>query len=312
MKSFLHLIDKDGTTQKMGPALRCLAPSDSPELAEICRQSLDIPRYQATILGVSAVDAIQSGCYPNANGTQVDWQHLVAHARSRKISLPPDHPLPVFDTRRHSSTTTVQVANETSMVAARRLVDQGDKPLVLNFANGIHPGGGFLHGARAQEECLCRSSALFATLVGDPMYESHRRRPVSDSSNWCILSPQVPFFRNDRGEALAEPWLMDVITCAAPYAPKVGREMSRKLLKARIHRVLSIAQAFGYQSLVLGAWGCGAFGNAPYDTACDFRTALEEPFRSTFSHVTFAISDWSPERKFLGPFQEVFDNRAKH
>lgn len=45
--------------------------------------------------------------------------------------------------------------------------------LVLNFTNGIQPGGGFLGGARAQEEVLCRSSALYHTLDGDPMYRHH-------------------------------------------------------------------------------------------------------------------------------------------
>jgi uncharacterized protein (TIGR02452 family) len=39
------------------------------------------------------------------------------------------------------------------------------------LANGVQPGGGFLGGARAQEEVLCRSSALWHTLIGDPMYE---------------------------------------------------------------------------------------------------------------------------------------------
>jgi uncharacterized protein (TIGR02452 family) len=54
------------------------------------------------------------------------------------------------------------------------LVESGHRALALNFVNGIHPGGGFLGGARAQEEVLCRSSALYQTLVNDPMYEAHR------------------------------------------------------------------------------------------------------------------------------------------
>jgi hypothetical protein len=37
----------------------------------------------------------------------------------------------------------VQVVNETTLQAARRLIDAGHRPLALNFANGVQPGGGF-------------------------------------------------------------------------------------------------------------------------------------------------------------------------
>ncbi|RMF58961.1 MAG: TIGR02452 family protein, partial [Calditrichaeota bacterium] len=185
------------------------------------------------------------------------------------------------------------------------------KVVASNFANGIHPGGGFLSGARAQEEVLCRSSALYQTLVGDPMYEAHRKRPQPDSTDWAILSPDVPVFRTDDGTPLEEPWLLSFITCAAPYAPTVGQPRSGDLLQRRIHRVLAIARAYGYAALVLGAWGCGAFGNDPHRTARDFRQALETEFDGAFSDVVFAITDWSPERRFLGPFRDVFaSNRS--
>ena len=98
-------------------------------------------------------------------------------------------------------------------------------------------------------------------------------------------------------------------TCAAPYAPRVGKQESAQLLKQRIHRVLAIAQAYGYETLVLGAWGCGAFGNDPYQTACDFKSALENEFSGAFSNIVFAISDWSEERKFLGAFRTVFASK---
>jgi len=75
------------------------------------------------------------------------------------------------------------VTNETTLGTSLRLVERGLRPLALNFANGIHPGGGFLNGARAQEEALCRSSALYQTLVNDPMYEEHRKRQLPDSTD---------------------------------------------------------------------------------------------------------------------------------
>ncbi len=72
--------------------------------------------------------------------------------------------------------------------------------MALNFVNAIETGGGFLRGATAQEEALCRSSGLDATLVDDPMYEFHRQHELwADASHWAILSPNVPVFRDDRG-----------------------------------------------------------------------------------------------------------------
>ena len=191
--------------------------------------------------------------------------------------------------------------------ASQRLIANGLRPLALNFANGIHPGGGFLHGARAQEETICRSSALYSTLDGDRMYSAHRRRPRSDSSDWSIYSPDVPVFRSDDGTELEEPWLLSVITCAAPYAPDIGQPESGDLLQQRIHRVLLIARAYGYSTLVLGAWGCGAFANDIRRTAKDFRSAIENDFRGVFGDVVFAITDWSRERMFLGPFRDTFE-----
>jgi uncharacterized protein (TIGR02452 family) len=161
---------------------------------------------------------------------------------------------------------------------------------------------------------LCRSSALYLTLRGDPMYAAHRRRPLPDSSAWAILSPAVPVFRRDDGTPLDQTWRLSVLTCAAPYAPTVGQPRAGDLLQARIQRVLAIARAYDYPALVLGAWGCGAFGNDPERTARDFREALTEAFAGAFTEVVFAIADWSPERRFLAPFREVFatDDSGSH
>jgi uncharacterized protein (TIGR02452 family) len=285
--------------------LKILACLDSAEIAIARRRELDVPGDVAAALGRSAVEAAEKGFYIDEAGRRVDWRHQVQAACEVKVSVPPDAPLPTSSSVSFTETR-VQVTNETTLGAARRLVDAGSKPLALNFANGIHPGGGFLGGARAQEEVLCRSSALYRTLVSDPMYAAHRQRPRPDSTDWAIYSPDVPVFRMDDGTALANPWLLSFLTCAAPYAPGVGQPEAGDLLQRRIHRVLAIACAYGYSVLVLGAWGCGAFGNDPQRTAVDFRHALENHFRGAFSEVVFAITDWSPERRFLGPFRDVF------
>lgn len=278
---------------------------DSPEMAQLRRAELAIPRSRAAELGEEAVAAIDSGEYVAESGSVVDWSQQVHTAHLNKITIPPEDSLP-----EHAPTTfhetRVMVANQTTLGAARELVQRGGKPFALNLANGVIPGGGFLGGARAQEETLCRSSALYKTLVDDPMYDAHSRRPLPDSTDWAIYSPGVPVFRRDDGTALDEPWLLSFLTCAAPYAPHVGQPDSGDLLRKRIQRVLAIARAYGYSSLVLGAWGCGAFKNDPVRTAQDFRGALEGDFDGAFNEVVFAVADWSPDRRFLGPFCEVF------
>jgi uncharacterized protein (TIGR02452 family) len=242
--------------------------------------------------------------YFGPGGQEISIAASVTAAVAAKRSIAPDDALPPAAAKSFPSTR-IDVANLTTLQASRRLADQGLRPLALNFANGLHTGGGFLSGSLAQEEVLCRSSALYLTLVGDPMYAFHAQRPEPDSSAWCILSPDVPVFRTDNGTPLDEPWLLSVITCAAPVAKRIGMDRSAELLRLRIHRVLSIARSYGYESLVLGAWGCGDFGNDPHRTAADFKEALDSEFAGAFANITFAITDWSKERRFLGPFREM-------
>ena len=277
---------------------------DSLELAERRRKELAIRPELAESLGRSAVEAIELGYYLT-DQSKVEWSELVQAASKAKVSIQPDAGLPEFEGLNFTETV-VQVTNETTLGAARRIVDTGKRPLALNFANGIETGGGFLRGATAQEEALCRSSALYATLVDDPMYEFHRDNKWDEASDWSILSPDVPVFRDDQGMELDAPWLLSFLTCAAPYAPSVGQPQAGDLLQKRIHRVLSIARAYGFTELVLGAWGCGAFANNPNRAASDFRSAIESEFAGLFSEIVFAITDWSPERRSLGPFRDVF------
>mgnify|MGYP000868269526 FL=1 len=282
--------------------LPCL---DSDEMAASRKLTSWIDRDLARSLGERAVVAAEDGFYFLEDGSKVAWRTQVERARASRISIAPEAPLPLHVVEPVEETV-IQVANKTTLQAGRELVDAGHRPLALNFANGITPGGGFLSGARAQEEGLCRSSALFVTLQNDAMYQFHRARPRPDSTEWCIVSPDVPVFRGDAGNALKETWLLSFITSAAPYAPSIGQPESGDLLKKRIRRVLAIASAYGYKALVLGAWGCGAFGNDPQRTAEDFHEILTTEFCGHFSNIVFAITDWSPERRMLGPFRDVF------
>jgi uncharacterized protein (TIGR02452 family) len=276
-----------------------LPPVDSAAHAERCRRDLALSRERAAQLGRSAWRRSRAGSM-RPRGSSGRLARCRRRGRRRQAQSAARGAL-AARARAEPATTRVQVVNATTLVAAKRLTETGERVLALNFANGVEPGGGFLHGARAQEEVLCRSSALYATLGNDPMYEAHRQRPLPDSTDRAILSPDVPVFRSDDGTPLDAPWPLSVITCAAPYAPRVGQPRAGDLLQQRIARVLAIARAYGYTGLVLGAWGCGAFGNDPHRTARDFHAALM-PHAGAFAQVVFAVADWSPERRFLAPF----------
>ncbi len=287
------------------PILKILPCWDADEQFAARNRQLRISHAHAAALGHSAVQAARKGYYTSARGQRVDWEAFVEAACTAKVSIPPNAALPKSE-RSPYAEMYVQVTGETTLAAAWRLVEQGYRPVALNFANGVEPGGGVFRGALAQEESLCRSSALYLTLIGDPMYDYHEQYCGPEFSDWVIYSPKVPVFRNDAGQALEKPWLLSFITCAAPIAPLVGQPRSAELLRARIHRVLAIAQAYAHEAIVLGAWGCGAFGNDPYQTAIDFRHALETVFNGAFREVVFAITDLSETQRFLRPFCEVF------
>ena len=287
--------------------LICLPCEDSVELAEARRRDLDLTGERAIQLGISAVEICAARQYVNRFGAVVNLRPQLERTMARVVSIRPGTTLPPANRRRFTETQVV-VCNQSTLGATQALLERQRRTLTLNFANGVQAGGGFLVGARAQEESLCRSSGLWVTLNGDPMYAAHRERPLPDSTDWAILSLDVPVFRGEDGELLAEPWTFHCLTCAAPYAPALGQPRAGDLLQARMQRVLAIAQAFQFDSLVLGAWGCGAFGHDPHRTARDFRTALETDFAGVFEEVRFAITDWSPERRFLGPFRDVFSN----
>lgn len=271
-------------------------------------------RKRASELGRETIAILEAGRYETDAGRPVEIGPVVRSAIEETETYPPGCELTTPDGS--DGSTAIEVANETTLVAARRLVDAGCQPAALNFASAKNPGGGFQSGARAQEESLARSSALFACLDGNEMYDFHRARKDPMYTDYAIYSPDVPVIRDDDGTLLDEPYLCSFITCPAVNAKVVlERDSSRRAeireaMKTRVTKVLAIAAIHGHEALVLGAWGCGVFGNDGREIAELFRAALDGPFAGMFSKVAFAVTDWSPERRFIGPFEGVFGGSA--
>ncbi|MFF2467495.1 TIGR02452 family protein [Streptomyces mirabilis] len=215
--------------------------------------------------------------------------------------------------------TLFEVTGESSLEAARRLVgkDAGrsaDPVAVLNFASARNPGGGFLNGAQAQEEALCRASALYSCLLrAREFYDHHRAHRDPFYTDRVIHSPAVPVFRDDRGGLLDEPYTVGFLTAAAPNAGVVLRTVPERApelgpaLAVRAERVLETAAAHGYRRLVLGAWGCGVFRNDPAQVAGAFHDLLVEGrFEGAFDHVVFGVLDRTRDQATRGSFEQAF------
>jgi uncharacterized protein (TIGR02452 family) len=265
-----------------------------------------IPRELAVRLGEEAVAISKAGKYVGPAG-QVDISAQILTSLKKTTFYDADYAHAPATKGSHS--TQIEVTNETTLSAHQRHLAKGHNVVSLNFASATQPGGGFLGGARAQEEYLCRSSALYLAIKDSPMYAYHRREGHKRYSDAMIYSPDVPVFRDDDHRLLPTPYLASFITSAAPLTKHLHPEeltLVAEILRKRIWKILTVAQAHGHDSLVLGAWGCGAFGNDGNQVAALFKWALEEDFKGAFKEVTFAIVDTSPEKKFIGPFAECF------
>lgn len=188
----------------------------------------------------------------------------------------------------------VDVVNGTTQTVARTMSESG--PLVLlNFASARNPGGGFLNGAKAQEEDLCRCSTLYATLIQhQEYYDANRKQSSLLYTDYAIFSPTVPFFKTrGTGEYLDNPFVASVITAPAPNTkPYLAKSGDPKLLQECFERrwknVMAIAVDIGTPNVLLGAWGCGAFGGDPAIASQTAKNAIHE-FGPAFDRVVFAI-----------------------
>lgn len=182
----------------------------------------------------------------------------------------------------------VSVTPETVQDAALRF--RGRRVTVLNFASGVSPGGGVRWGSKAQEEALCLCSGLLWSLEANlPYYESNRAEGApAECYDRMILTENVPLLKDGKFNPV-EPMLINVITYPAPNVWKReygGRgefvqkaapgETSRPTFARRCRHVVYTARKIQTEVLLLGAWGCGAYGNDPVLVAEEWVKALAE------------------------------------
>ncbi|KAF3767308.1 hypothetical protein M406DRAFT_251912, partial [Cryphonectria parasitica EP155] len=151
---------------------------------------------------------------------------------------------------------------------------------ILNMASPLSPGGGFLNGATSQEESLCMATTLLPALRD----EFYRLPEVG-----CVYTPDVLVFRtmasSSSSSSSSDRWFVDVVSAAMLRLPeteidedtglgKYVHAKDRELVIDKMRAVMRVFQAKQAKRVVLGAWGCGAYGNPVGEVARAWKKVL--------------------------------------
>ena len=189
--------------------------------------------------------------------------------------------------------------NCTTMEAVRYYYNAlGGRMAILNFASYKNPGGMFIEGSSAQEESICHETNLYH-ILSHPSIVKNYYEPNKKSLNRALYktkalyTPDVKLYLSNGGYKNAR---IDVITCAAPnykafrryHTPtQIDLNENTREVKYRIELILEIARIYNIETLILGAFGCGVFGQDPITIGFEFIKALQQ--NNPFIDVLFAV-----------------------
>ena len=231
------------------------------------------------------------------------------------------------------------VINRDCLLVARQLQQEGYNPAVMNLADAYTACGWYKRGSKAQEEALCRATTLSRSLYQFYVPKSGKKDRYAVEANVTlkdiaypmdmnfggIYSPGVTVFRNvaDLYSLVEESdiYKVCVISVAAlDFNEKHGKNLEYRaedggftlegmeIMRNKVRTICRIALANGHDSLVAGAFGCGAF-RLPCDVVASlFKETLQEvEFRNKFRKVVFAILDKEGEGGKFAPFYQLFN-----
>jgi len=231
--------------------------------------------------------------------------------------------------------------NENCVDVTIKLINQTQEtPLLLNLAQRWieHICGAWWNSwSGSQEEAIERRSAVYR-LGLDPALNPKFKQLLLESNNGilpefhipefgAVYHKGIPIIRDRNWRFYDEPCCIDVIAVGGidlrwlqafrhgerakyvdnPY-PIIGKselkvDLFKKHTKYKLRIICASAVILGYKDLILGALGCGAFGN-PTDVvaACWKEVFEEERFKGAFRNVIFSVMG---DESFI-PFSHVF------
>lgn len=245
-------------------------------------------------------------------------------------------PFDVYHIATNNEPTATSVVNEDCLIVAKDMLQRGLNPCVMNLADAYTACGMYKRGSRAQEEALCRATTLSRSLFQFYKPNSGKVNRYAVEANvtikefaypmelnyGAIYTPGVTVFRNtaDLFALLEEPYKISIISAAAlDFNEKHGKNLEYQsadgditpegieVMRNKIRTIYRATLDNGHDSLIAGAFGCGAFRLPATTVARLFRETLnEDEFRNKFKEVVFAILDKEGENGKFAPFYQEF------
>lgn len=215
------------------------------------------------------------------------------------------------------------VFNDTTIEGALFLFGGNNKVGILNFASAIKAGGGWINGRVAQEEDIMRKTTLFPSLViQDEFYKEHTKdNPFY--SDTMIYSPNV-YIIKDKNFQYCTLKEINVVTSAAinltdirnnttlnnylnSYNSNNNIDLVNEIMTKRMQRILLTFIENNIKNIVLGAFGCGVFGQDANNIANIWKYLLKDKhLEKYFDNIVFAVLDNSPNKCNYTPFENLF------
>ncbi|MCW4126853.1 TIGR02452 family protein [Prevotella copri] len=228
-------------------------------------------RRQLADVYQQTIDIVQEGNYTSLNGEEVK---LLDNEPMLKGSRFYTKALDATSVPTIEGETKIIVENDDSIHCGHQLQQEGYNPVVLNLASRRNPGGGIY----VPKATVFRAGAKhdFA-LLDNPYYMSFVAVPA--------INHPLQDENGNMGKRDAE------------------------ITKNKMRTILRIGLLHGHDSIVLGAFGCGAFRNPPRSIARLFHEVIDETeFKNKYKLIAFAILEDhnSPKGGNLQPFIDEF------
>jgi uncharacterized protein (TIGR02452 family) len=197
----------------------------------------------------------------------------------------------------------VLTVNMTTTKAIRDFFNENTDIYALNFASRHTPGGGYTNGASAQEEDLCRIIPyLYPTLK---MAQEIGLYPLYNSE--VLYTPNLILKRDEmNGHYSLLPTkkycLVNILSASAPRVKgkQVDEHILQEIFEKGIKNILLTPFSHNKEAwnngrkkiIILGAWGCGAYGNDSSNVAKYFYNVLNNyHIKKLYDKLIFAVPE---------------------